>query len=64
MTGDWRKLQHEELHKFYSSSNIIRLIKTRSMEWTEHVEGMRRGKRNAYRILVGEPERKRPLQKL
>jgi hypothetical protein len=23
VTGDWRKLHHEELHNFYSSPNII-----------------------------------------
>jgi hypothetical protein len=25
VTGDWRKLHNEELHKLYSSSNIIRI---------------------------------------
>jgi hypothetical protein len=25
--GDWRKLHNEELHNFYSSSSIIRLIR-------------------------------------
>jgi hypothetical protein len=24
--GDWRKLHNEELHNFYSSPNIIRMI--------------------------------------
>jgi hypothetical protein len=27
VTGDWRKLHNEELHKLYSSPNIIRIIK-------------------------------------
>jgi hypothetical protein len=27
VTGDWRKLHNEELHKLYSSPNIIRMIK-------------------------------------
>jgi hypothetical protein len=31
VTGDWRKLHNEELHKLYSSSNIIRMIKSRRM---------------------------------
>jgi hypothetical protein len=36
------------------------MIESRRMRWAEHVA--RRGeKRNAYRILVGEPEKKRPL---
>jgi hypothetical protein len=31
MTGDWRKLHNEELHNLYSSSNIIRMVKSRRM---------------------------------
>jgi hypothetical protein len=27
--GEWRKLHNEELHNLYSSSNIIRQIKSR-----------------------------------
>jgi hypothetical protein len=26
VTGNWRKLHNEELHKLYSSPNIIRII--------------------------------------
>jgi hypothetical protein len=29
--GDWRELNIEELHKLYSSSSIIRMIKSRWM---------------------------------
>jgi hypothetical protein len=32
-----RKLQNEELHNLYSSPNIIRMIKSRSMRWAGHV---------------------------
>jgi hypothetical protein len=32
-TGDWRKLHNEELHKLYSSPNIIRGVKSRKMSW-------------------------------
>jgi hypothetical protein len=35
-------------------------MKSRRMRWEVHVERMG-AKRNAYRILVGEPEGKRPL---
>jgi hypothetical protein len=35
-------------------------MKPRRMRWTEHVERMGE-KSNAYRILVGKPEGKRPL---
>jgi hypothetical protein len=42
--GDWRKLHNEELHKLYSSPNIIRTIKSRRMRWAGHVAPMgRRG---------------------
>jgi hypothetical protein len=30
-TGGWRKLHNEELHNFYSSPNIIRVIKSMRM---------------------------------
>jgi hypothetical protein len=53
VTGDWRKLHNEELHNLYSSPTIIRMIKSRRM-WAGHVERMGE-KRNAYRILVGNP---------
>jgi hypothetical protein len=43
-----------------SSPSIIRIIKARRMKWAGHVA--RTGeKRNAYRLLVGKPERRRPL---
>jgi hypothetical protein len=60
VTGDSRKLHNEELHNFYSSPNIIRTIKSRRMRWTGHVARMGE-KTNAYKILVGKPEGKRPL---
>jgi hypothetical protein len=60
VTGGWRKLHNDELHSFYSSPNIIRMIKSRRMRWARHVARMRE-KRNAYRILVVKPEGKRPL---
>jgi hypothetical protein len=42
-----------------SSPNIIRMIKSRRLRWVGHVA--RTGeKSNAYRILVGKPEGKRP----
>jgi hypothetical protein len=44
----------------YCSPSIIRIIKSRRMRWAGHVARMGE-KRNAYRILVGKPERKKPL---
>jgi hypothetical protein len=55
--GEWRKSHNEELHDLYSSPSIIRIIKSRRMRWVGHVARMVK-KRNAYRLLVGKPERK------
>jgi hypothetical protein len=60
VTGGWRKLHNEELHDLYSSPSIIRIIKSRRMRWAGHVAQMGE-KKNAYRLLVGKPEGKRPL---
>jgi hypothetical protein len=64
---DWRKLHNEELHNLYVSPNIIRMINQESlkksrmmMRWAGHVARMWE-KRNAYMILVGKPEGRKPL---
>jgi hypothetical protein len=44
----------------YSSPRIIRIIKSRRMWWAGHVARMEKNT-NAYRLLVGTPEGKRPL---
>jgi hypothetical protein len=31
--GSWTKLHNDELHSLYSSSNIVRVIKSRRMRW-------------------------------
>jgi hypothetical protein len=59
--GSWRNL-HNELHCLYSSPNIVRVIKSRRMRWVEHVAGTEEG-RGVYRVLVGRPEGKRPLER-
>jgi hypothetical protein len=53
-------LHNEELRDLYSSPSIIRIIKSRRMRWAGHVACVGE-KRNAYRLLVGKPEGKRPL---
>jgi hypothetical protein len=58
--GEWRKLHNEELHDLYSSPSIIRIIKARRMRWAEHVARMGE-KSDAYKLLAGKPERRRPL---
>jgi hypothetical protein len=60
VTGGWRNLHNEELHILYSSPSIIRVIKSREIRWAGLVARMGE-KMNAYRILVGKPEGKRPL---
>jgi hypothetical protein len=58
--GSWRKLHNDELHSLYSSLNIVRVIKSRSMRWAGHVARMGEG-RGVYMVLVGRPKGKRPL---
>jgi hypothetical protein len=60
VTGEWRKLHNKELRDLYSSPSKIRIIKLTRMRWSGHVARMGE-KRNAYRLLVGKPEGKRPL---
>ena len=60
ITGEWRKLRNVELHTLYSSPNIIRNLKSGRLRWAGHVARMEQS-RNAYRVLVGKPDGKRPL---
>jgi len=60
--GEWRRLHNEELNGLYSSPNIVRVIKSRRMRWAGNVACMG-AERGVYRVLVGKPERKRPLGK-
>jgi hypothetical protein len=60
--GGWRKLNNEELNNLYSLPSIMRIIKSRRIRWVGHVAQMGGGgKRNMYMLLVGKPDRKRPL---
>ena len=60
VTGERRKLHDEELNDLYCSPSIVRVIKWRIMRWAGHVARMGE-RRGAYRVLVGDPEGRRPL---
>jgi hypothetical protein len=59
---EWRKLHNGELQNLYLSPDIIRQIKSRRMRWAGHVARMGEA-RNVYRVLVGKPKGKRPLER-
>jgi hypothetical protein len=56
---EWRKLHNEELNDLYSVHDIVRVVKSRR-RWAGHVARMGE-ERGVHRVLVGKPERKRPL---
>jgi hypothetical protein len=37
VTRGWRKLHNEELRNLFSSSIVIRIVKSRRMRWSVHV---------------------------
>jgi hypothetical protein len=51
-----------DIYRLYSLSNIITVIKLSRMRWAGHVARMGEG-RGVYRVLVGRPEGKRPLER-
>ena len=57
--GYWRKLRNWELNGLYSALNIILVIKSRRMRRAGNVGRMGEG-RDAYKVLVGKPEGKKP----
>jgi hypothetical protein len=62
--GGWIKLHNEELHYLYPALSIIRMIKSRRMRWQGMYHEWRGGgEMNAYRIMVGNAEGRRPLRK-
>jgi len=59
----WRRLHNEELHNLYASPNVISVIRSRMIREAEYIAPLGEV-RNAYNILVGKPEWKRPLGRL
>jgi len=62
VTGEWRRLHNEELNNLYSPPNIVWVIKSRRMKWAGHVTHIVE-ERGMYRVLVGKPEGRRPLER-
>ena len=60
VTGEWRRLHNEELNDFYSSPNILRVIKSRRIRWAGHVARVDE-ETVVYMVWVDKPEGKRPL---
>jgi hypothetical protein len=52
-TGEWKVLHNEEPHDLYSSSNTIRVIKSRRMRWAEQVARMGTGKVGTGKVGTG-----------
>jgi hypothetical protein len=61
VAGEWRRLQNEEINNLYSLQNIFRVIKWRRMGGAGHIARMGE-RRDAYKVLVGKREGKRPLE--
>ena len=60
VTGEWRKLNKDELRDLYSLPNIAKVVKSRRMRWVGHMARMGE-ERCVHGVLVGKPEGKRPL---
>jgi hypothetical protein len=52
VTGEWRRLHNIKLYALYSSPNIIRVIKSRTLRWAGHVARM--GERRCIQGFSGE----------
>jgi hypothetical protein len=56
-------LHSEELHILYSSPDIIRQLKSRRLRWAGGHVACILEERSVYRVLMGKPEGKRPLER-
>ena len=51
---EWRRLHNEELHSLYSSPNVVRVIKSRTLRCAGYLVRMVEGN-SAFKILSGNP---------
>jgi hypothetical protein len=61
VAGGWRKLHNKQLHNVYSPSHTISVTESKCMKWARHVSRMG-GMRNAYNVLVKNPNGRRYLE--
>jgi hypothetical protein len=69
VTGCWEKLHNEEVHDFNSSSDIIRMIKSRTMRRTNFYEririqgsGIRGRKIRTQEITINRERKRKPIK--
>ena len=60
VTGEWRKLNNEELNDLYCSPSIVWVKKSRRLKWFGRV-AYTEERKGAYSLLVGKSEGKRTL---
>ena len=46
---EWRRLRNEKVHNLYRSPKIVRVVKSRSLRWEEHMIRMEVG-RSCFKI--------------
>ena len=52
----------EKAYKLYRSPNIVRVIKSRRLRWSDHVAIMEKS-RNAFKMLIGKLKGNRNLER-
>ena len=57
MSGEWRRLHNEELHRLYRLPNIVRVNKFIRLRWERNVARIEEG-RTVFKILIDTPTRK------
>ena len=48
IAGEWRKLHNAEIHALYSTSNMIRNLKSIGLRWTGQVARMKQSRKKCF----------------